>query len=71
MTSIITIFFFVATMELAEKARDEDRDDDVFHVGGMMCAANCAVQVEQSVLAVEGVASANVNFEEKTSIRAL
>mmetsp|Transcript_17374 Transcript_17374/g.29091 ORF Transcript_17374/g.29091 Transcript_17374/m.29091 type:complete len:1503 (+) Transcript_17374:65-4573(+) len=36
---------------------------DSFEVSGMMCATNCAVKVKEAALSVEGVHSAEVDFE--------
>ena len=38
---------------------------DSFEVSGMMCVTNCAVKVRDAALTVEGVHSAEVDFENK------
>ena len=38
---------------------------DSFEVSGMMCATNCAVKVKDAALSVEGVHSAEVDYDNK------
>lgn len=39
-----------------------------FNIDGMTCAVGCAAKIEKSLAKMEGVASAKVDFENKTAV---